>query len=654
MDIVLILLIVLCFAVLLMFYIVQKFKKTDKLSIIYKKLLKNNPKTIAWTFGWIDHRKSYKNVYANNGDKIQEYVFDVKYENYPISFEGKPLIVNNTHGFVKSNDDGFSISGINSDMSFSCPPGYSGPECQQSPVCAADEAGTYKLLSRDQFKTLNLYNYGGSNIHTHEDEYPYHQRLRVLCLNPNGEFNIEACADNKLVDRDTVQCKIYDLCNDRLDGYKHSFQVTENDTPLTKTQYYVCEMNKSVLCECKDDTVFSNANMGCIAQNQCYGLGEKRLVIDNDSYLQCSSDAGQIKRCKYGVGLHYETPYCLVPKCVPRTYTYDDGLLQFITGMIWCDDDDNAQQLLCDESATKKEYRYTWGSQPDVVVRIPNWPRSVFDETRRVCKEPNVDDIMIPQKYVKVRWTDNMSKAYDFDVRTEKFVCAPHKDLLQLDYVHNKLIPDIDVTGKFIDYSVPCQTIDSPVSFFDNSAFAPFAKLLSGNASLIEIYRPDNGRQFPLIYAVPIDDSVDTSEVDAVIFPPPPNPPKPPPTEEPFPETLSKDSRNEKKDHDDDRQEPRQRSVMALWPQYRDGYYYTFDYDPKTNRIVYFSSTELVVGFDRYSANKTKEWAQVPECLKFNAFVDKVPTTLRKLLYLFMIDGTVVVPRKRIISSVVI
>lgn len=674
----LILLIVLCFTILLILHMAQKTKQTTDLKVIYKKLLKNNPRTIAWTFGWIEKRNSYKNVYVNNDKNVENYyAFDVKYENHPIAFDGKPLLIDNTHGVVTSHSSGFSISGVNSDMPFNCPSGYSGPECQQSSLCDAKEAGTYKLLSRDQFKTLNLYNYTGSSLYVHEDEYPYHQRLRVKCLNETGKFDIEACADNKLVDRDTVQCKIYDLCNDRLDGHKHNYPIAENESPLNVKQYYVCETNKSVLRECTHDTVFSNVNMGCIAQNKCYGLGEKRLVLDDESYLQCSGDIGQIKRCKYGVGLHYETPYCMVPKCIPRTYSYDDGLLRFITGMVWCDENDNAHQELCDERANKKEYRYTWGTQPDVVVRIPNWPHSVFDETRRICVEPTMDGIMVPNAYIKVQWTNNMKKSHDFDVRTKRFVCQPKDNLLQLDYVKHRLIPDIDVTGKFVDYSVPCQTVNSPVPFFDNIAFSPFKELLSDDASLIRVYRPDNGRQFPLIYAIPIDNSVNTTDVDAIIFPN---------LETTSPsssfnrikkQNTVDDNNEEENNNDDDNNKARieskdtttpttddkndrepppnktKKSVMAFWPQYHDGYYYTFDYDSKQNRIVYFKSTETVLGFRQYSKNKPKEWDSVPECLQFESFLDSVPMVDRKLLYLFMIDGTVGVPKNRIPAKLI-
>lgn len=658
MDIVLILLIVLCFTILLILHMVQKTRQTEDLTIIYKKLLKNNPRTIAWTFGWIKNRNLYKNVYVNNDE--QNYAFDVKYENYPISFDGKPLIIDNTHGMVTSHSSGFSVSGINSDMPFDCPSGYSGPECQQSPLCDAKEAGTYKLLSRDQFKTLNLYNYTGSGLHVHEDEHLYHQRLRVKCLNETGRFDIEACVDNKLVDHETVQCKIYDLCNDRLDGYKHNYPITENEFPLNDNQYYVCETNKSVLRACADDSVFSNVNMGCIAQNKCYGLGEKRIVLDNDTYLQCLGDVGQIKRCKYGVGLHYETPYCLVPKCIPRTYSYDDGLLRFITGMVWCDENDDAHQALCDERVVKKEYRYRWGTQPDVVVHIPNWPHSVFDETKRVCVEPTMDNVLIPNAYIKVRWTDNMKKSYDFDVRTKRFVCKPDDNLLQLDYINHRLIPDLDVTDKFVDYSVPCQTVNSPVSFFDNAAFTPFKKLLSGNASSIRIYSPDNGRQFPLIYGIPIDDGVDTTDVDAVIFSDLettaslPLPPSPPAFKRIKNRTIDDNDDKNKQDPSTPVVETTKKSVMALWPQYHDGYYYTFDYDPEKNRIVYFKSTDAVLGFNLYSENKPKVWESVPECLRFKSFLDSVPLANRKLLYLFMINGTVTVPKNRIpIASLV-
>lgn len=631
MDTILIILIILCFLTLLLINVAQRPKRTSDLKLIYRKLLKNNPSTVAFTLGWIDSRRAYKNVYALNA---RQHDVLIKYEKYPVSSDGKPVTISNTHGTIVSAVDGFSISGINSNVTFDCPSGYSGPECKLSALCDDDDtdAGTYKLLTRDRFKTLNLYDYAGSGVvgTRSDDESPYHKRLRVRCLDTAGNFTIEPCADNKLVDRDTVKCVAYDLCNDRLDGYKHNFYTgvgTDGDddgknAQLKDNQYFVCENNVSVMRECTDDTVFSSKAMGCIAKNQCFGRGNDRLRLNDESYLQCAGDTGHIKRCAHGVGLHDETPYCLIPKCVPRSYDYDDGFLRFTTGKIWCSEDgaETSRQLLCDESVTDKRLQYKWGSG-DVDIRLPNWPREILDESRRQCVEPTIDDIVKPDTYIKVQWTGAMGGSYNFDVRAKLFACEPRDDLLRLDYVNQKLVPDVDITGKFVDYTIPCQTIRSPVPYFETEVFGPFAGLLNRDSELIEKY----AKPFPLIYGIPIPGSVDTTEIDAVFTNP--------------------DDKTKTDDGGNPKNEPSAESGAAVactfWPRYHEGFYYTFEYEPSTNRITYAKSTKSVIGFKPYDPKDDSEYLVY---VNFNTFR---PANDRKTLYVFTIDGKIDIPADR-------
>lgn len=71
-------------------------------------------------------------------------------------------------------------------------------------------------------------------------------------------------------------------------------------------------------------------------KNECYGIGNVRLWLDDKSYLKCSGDMSTIVRYTYSVAKHDNTPYCKVPKCMPKKYEYEDKVLNFVTGEIWC------------------------------------------------------------------------------------------------------------------------------------------------------------------------------------------------------------------------------------------------------------------------------------------------------------------------------
>lgn len=108
---------------------------------------------------------------------------------------------------------------------------------------------------------LNLYNYVAPNLQTRDDHYPYQQRLRVQCLDKDRNCYIESCPGNKLVDRESLRCETYDICNDRINGYKQNFDIKVNDEDetakasptfdesLKERQYDICKNNVSELRE---------------------------------------------------------------------------------------------------------------------------------------------------------------------------------------------------------------------------------------------------------------------------------------------------------------------------------------------------------------------------------------------------------------------
>lgn len=146
-----------------------------------------NPSTRAITFGWIESRKLFKNVYAEDDGKIK-----VKYKSYPANDMADSILQNTNHGIITEYSNGFSVSGINKNQKFECPSGYTTPDCKLESMCEPKDVRKMKIINNSLFNLLNLYNYKtpiNGEISTHQ----YHPKLRVKCLNSQGDYTIDPC-----------------------------------------------------------------------------------------------------------------------------------------------------------------------------------------------------------------------------------------------------------------------------------------------------------------------------------------------------------------------------------------------------------------------------------------------------------------------------
>jgi len=425
--------------------------------------------------GWIEKRNAFKNLYPSNtldGEIV------TRYEHYPINSQGDPVTTvsnENKHGTITETDNGFIVSGINASAPFVCPDNFEGTSCKLKPICSKEDVDGIKLLDLKQFNALQMYglsspssyNLGGGNIvdGISNVKNKTHPRIRVQCLNNSGDYTIVPCTDNMLIDPVTKTCKPYDICIDKVNGFKHQYIINENQKLLETNEYHVCTNYKSVIHKCDEKSAFSVKRSECVSKSKCYNKDGIRLPKDKNSYILCSGDTGTVKTCKFGVAVKDGFIYCNVPNCFPNKYTYEDHIIKYTIGEVWCTKGVE-HKLKCSNKNMNKKYKYSWGT--DFSFNFPMWPEHVYDEKVKICKTPD-NSIIKPNADVRFRWGPAMVRYWPFDPKTEQFKCGDYlKPKMKIDYKNEVTVPRIDLHKYFIDLTTPCIGPENmPISYLN-------------------------------------------------------------------------------------------------------------------------------------------------------------------------------------------
>lgn len=425
----------------------------------------------AFTLRYDEATKKYENYFFSS-----EANYEKSFDAYPVDKTGKFITtVYDNHGEVKYNDvNGYRITGVN--VSFACPDGYEGKTCQLKPICRdPDDDNAVLPLTDTQFNALGLFrNDTQLSVSNHgtrrrKRKTPlYHNRIYVQCKT-KGDYDLVACPPNKLLDFKTMKCVLYDVCEDHLNGYKHNYQLSDSDSPLSNTEYYLCSNNKSKRTKCADDTVFSLVNNGCIQENICYNKGVATIPIDANNYIQCSNDQGTKKNCPNGVVTLDDGTLSCKPKntCQPQTLTQTTDMLTYDYGKVACTADDEEQLISCGSDLGKRTWKYNWGV--DFTIDI-DWPNKVLSSDGK-CVAPT--DAIITNPITKIKWSPLMRDTWDWDVLKECFVCP--KGNYVWDYKNNVLRVEKD--GKSLSYDEDTEeykTTDPSVPCHETMGDMPF------------------------------------------------------------------------------------------------------------------------------------------------------------------------------------
>lgn len=446
MDTILIVLALVLVVVLVGAYLLNRVPKLQNLTTLFNNVRLLDPMITAFTLRYDEETGKYVNVSIDENGEVRS-----RRENRPIDKLGS-YIINQDHGTVEDLANGFKISGFET-STFTCPSGYSGPTCQLNKLCEPIvDDGRLKPLTYTQFNDLYVNQSINPTIVTRgKRDAPIeavHPRIRIQCLT-NGEYELQACPDNRLLDKN-LSCRPYDLCQDRLSGYKHNNQISDTDPPLPSNQYYICENGASVKTTCLDGTKFSMSANGCITESVCFGKGSITLPRDEKSYIQCKNDVGVVVNCTNGVTVNASGDrVCVSKACEPQTLSFSDSVISYVYGQVVCVN--NRPELkICDNAPKPRKYEYNWAEPFNYT--IDNWPTEILNTKSGICETPTDSIIVGP---VSLAWSSAMYQSHPYDLRTEQFVCEPNSTKYRWDYKNGTTVPSTDM---FVDTGAPCQS----------------------------------------------------------------------------------------------------------------------------------------------------------------------------------------------------
>lgn len=427
---------VLIILTIVIYLINEKFKKKSTLIEKFNKMKRDDPTIISFCLEYNESTKLYTNVFLSGKEK-----FVTKTEPNPVDLHGN-YIRSFEHGDLKLLQDGYEIEGFTN--KFKCPKGFIGSNCEITPICSNADVDKYKPLYKQQFKTIH------PDLNLSDDFDGMHPKIKIQCLT-NGEFKLVECKQNELLDID-LNCKVYDICVDHIDGFKHNYPKDEIE--LLDTQYFTCKEHKSVLNTCPENTSFSNFNQTCVPKSKCLNKDDAQIQIDDNSYIQCKNDSEKIIFCENGIIDNNGQLQCKT-ECEPRLYSYADHVLQYTYGSKTCDSNNKPIEIMCNHENAPKTIDLEWGEP--FKFKFDHWPKEVLSNDAKTCTTDveNNQFSFIENPRVSFKWSDFMQQAHNFNPKTLKFYCDSK---YSWNYMTNKIEPnDFDSNLYFVDSSQPCQ-----------------------------------------------------------------------------------------------------------------------------------------------------------------------------------------------------
>ncbi|KAI5630621.1 vp91 [Venturia canescens] len=453
MDLFFTIFIVLLIILLLIAYMLNRVPRTHDLIQLLDLVREEKPMATAFSLGSVRYT-SKKNRYLNiywDGDKITQ-----KLQTRPVNSDGSYVFRTN-HGRIIEYSDGFTITGMEK-VFFKCPAGYKNFNCQLESPCTMEEHKNEasKGLTYTMFNALDVYQHSLMDVPVNSDKdvssLEKHPRIRIQCLK-DGNYELVTCPNNKVLDPVSLKCQPYDICEDRINGYKHNY--SKDGKELEPGHYLICEENVGKDMECAKNTSFSMSQQGCITQSKCYGRGSDQIWEKSDTFIQCKNDREFRKYCEHGIDMDDNgIMNCHKINCFPNEIEEESKLLEYYTKGKKCTNDDRPIRVICTKKKVNKIYQHEWIEKFKIVVE--GWPDRIMNKTTYECMTPD-DSIYKKDATELVRYTDIMSQSYPYDLKRETFKC---KTRYVWDYKIGKIFETLtrkDAGDIILDSASPCQ-----------------------------------------------------------------------------------------------------------------------------------------------------------------------------------------------------
>ncbi|KAG8362561.1 vp91 [Fopius arisanus] len=489
--------------------------------VLAKKILLAKPSAQSFCMGYDKVSGKYKNITMDRG-KVK-----INNETKPVDFS---LIRTSFAelGKIKWQSNGFKIVGFKN-VTFYCPDGYEGENCNLKPLCQHTDDGKFKALTFTNFNGLALYK---NNFHIKQLRrrrskragHSKHPRIRIHCMK-DGNYELEACPTNKILGED-LNCHSYDICEEKNNGFRHKSPIEDNDTKLELTSYYECYNGESKVKYCPPYTQYNELNNACVAVSSCEENGTLPIEGNNNQYIYCKNKMAKVIDCDQGVIKISDTEYaCKIFECKEQDLESTTEYLKYKYGKITCVDDKHIVTE-CNRNLTLWKAPVSWKWWKQVNFQIDQYPQEFMDNNGQCLPVNRLRDVLREDLIINLAWTDAMPRAYPFNLITNTYIpsltnSAYHPLIVEKhsensekiaddsrkiycwNYIEGRVEPE-PPEGKTIDWGCPCS--DKLLDRYDFPWKTLQTMIRPAGSSL-----PPKPGLPPILIGVPVDYNPDVS-----------------------------------------------------------------------------------------------------------------------------------------------
>lgn len=152
--------------------------------------------------------------------------------------------------------------------------------------------------------------------------------------------------------------------------------------------------------------------------------------------------------CKNGEFVYNNTKYCETFFSYDYVIFYVNGVQvnNFLLGKSECINNITVTTI-CDCTIVEHHYEYWWGT--NVKYTLYDRPISVYNESDNKCIEPS-EDIIKSYATSMIKWSDVMSRSYNFHLSGHRYVCDHDRAKFYIEYKDQQTLPEYNVLTRLL------------------------------------------------------------------------------------------------------------------------------------------------------------------------------------------------------------
>ncbi|AIG63256.1 VP91 [Helicoverpa armigera SNPV] len=287
--------------------------------------------------------------------------------------------------------------------------------CEPVPPCYNKQPGLYPIDEK-LLDTLVL----NHRVPKQRDENvpnKYHPTMYLQCL-MGGSHAVHECPPNHLFNIDSAECQIRNDCENRADG----FIITPVPENLNINEYLECRNGDLNVTSCPAGEIFDRRLLMCVRGHPCTMFGDGYTYItdeiNDNQFFRCTSHSeSQLITCIRRVFANDQYECTGDDRCLVfengsgiMPYVHNDGILEYDTGSLICDNYTIINDVICDNSNLLQNKLYY-----DKFVANIHLPKQIYNSANNSCVPFEIDRVKIVNDIFPINMIEN---DYKIDAQT--------------------------------------------------------------------------------------------------------------------------------------------------------------------------------------------------------------------------------------------